>query len=192
VTGERRLTLVRHGRSSYVHPGGWLNRVGMLEWRLGYDASGIVDHDAPPASLLALAHDADLVVASDLPRAIMTAERLADGRRITLSPLLREAPAELPHWKRVRMPRALWELAVKVHWGIRIVRHTDIPPRDLERATKAAVWLDGLTSRHRHVVVVTHGVFRRILARQLEALGWHPDGRRRSYAHWSIWSLTAD
>ncbi len=159
---------------------------------MGYDVSGIVDHDAPPPSLAALARDADLLVASDLPRAIMTAERLAKGRGVTLSPLLREAPADLPHWKHVRMPRALWELAVKVHWGIRILRRTDIPPKDLERATKAAFWIDGLASRHRHIVVVTHGVFRRILARQLEALGWRPDGRRRSYAHWSIWSLTDD
>ena len=39
------------------------------------------------------------------------------------------------------------------------------------------------------LAVVTHGVLRRILARQLEARGWRPDGMRRSYAHWSVWTL---
>lgn len=38
------------------------------------------------------------------------------------------------------------------------------------------------------VAVVTHGVFRRELARALKARGWKISGRR-SYAPWSIWEL---
>lgn len=161
----------------------------MLAWRRGYDAAGILPRDKPPRGLDVLVATADLIVSSDFPRAIMTAERLADGRPITTSPLLREAPAEFPQWNRLRAPRVVWEWSVTLNWGIRILRGTDIPPADLERASKAAFWIDDLAKDHGHIVVVTHGVFRRILARQLEALRWRRDGRRRSYDHWSVWGL---
>ena len=167
-----------------------MRRTDMLAWRRGYDTSGILPRDKPPRGLDALVSTADLIVASDLPRAIMTAERLADGQPITTSPLLREAPAELPEWNRLRAPRVVWEWSVTLSWGLRILRGTDIPQQDLERASKAAFWIDDLARSREHVAVVTHGVFRRILARQLEALGWRGDGRHRSYDHWSVWALT--
>lgn len=187
---ERRLTLVRHGRSSYVHPGGLQSRTDMVAWRRGYDGAGLLDSDSPPASLRELVRGADLIVASDFPRAIMTAERLAGDREVLTSPLLREAPADWPQWNRVRLPRFVWEWAVTLEWGIRVLRGTDMPQRDLERATKAAMWIDRLTKHNAHTVVVTHGIFRRLLARQLHALGWKPEGKHDSYAHWSVWSLT--
>ena len=163
----------------------------MLAWRRGYDDAGIIADDRPPDDVAATVRTADLVVSSDFARAIMTAERLAGDREFRRSPLLREAPVDVPTWTRVRLPRVVWERATQVRWGYRILRGTDIPSHDLERGTKAARWLDELTREHPHVAVVTHGVFRRILARQLEALGWRADGRIRSWAHWSVWSLTS-
>lgn len=161
----------------------------MNAWRTGYDEAGILEHDHPPASLRALADSADLIVSSDLPRAIATAERLVGDRQILLSALLREAPGEWPAWPSVRLPRRMWEIAVTLRWGYRILRGTDVPPRDRERGDAAARWLIDLTRDHDHVVVVTHGIFRRILALELERMGWRPDGARRSYANWSVWSL---
>jgi broad specificity phosphatase PhoE len=187
---QRRLTLIRHGRSSYVHPGGLQSRADMVAWRRGYDAAGILASDTPPPALRELVRGTDLIVASDLPRAVMTAERLADGRQVVLSPLIREAPAPWPAWNRARLPRVVWEWAVTLRWGYYILRNIDIPPQDLERGSKAAFWIDDLMKQHVHGAIVTHGVFRRILARQLEALGWQSDGRRRSYDHWSVWTLT--
>jgi broad specificity phosphatase PhoE len=185
----RRLTLIRHGPSSYVHRGWLLGHADMLAWRTGYDAAGIRDRKPPPRGLQALVATADIIIASDLPRAVMTADRLADGRDVLTTPLLREAPADVPAWSGLKMPYAAWEWAMRVRRLYRVARRTDIAPHDLERASKAAFWLDHLSEEHEHIAVVTHGVFRRILARQLQRVGWQRYGRRRSYAHWSVWSL---
>ena len=75
-------------------------------------------------------------------------------------------------------------------WGYRVVRRREEEPEDLARAVQAANWLDDLSREHGHIAVVTHGNFRRFVTRQLENIGWRGDGKRRSYDHWSIWSLT--
>ncbi|HEY0036627.1 MAG TPA: hypothetical protein VGB66_08070, partial [Longimicrobium sp.] len=60
----------------------------------------------------------------------------------------------------------------------------------IRRAAEAGAWLDTLARDHSPVVVVTHGVFRRLLARGLVARGWKLASGRRRYAHWSAWHLT--
>lgn len=167
-----------------------MREADMHAWRDGYDAAGIVAEDAPPPQVTELVRDADLVIASDLARAIESAKRLTTAHQIRISPEMREAPADVPRWIRVPLPRAVWEWTMVVRWGYRILRGTDAPPEHLARAMRAAGWLDDLSAEHAHIVVVTHGVFRRLLARQLESIGWRADGARRTYAHWSIWSLS--
>jgi broad specificity phosphatase PhoE len=186
---ERRLSLIRHGRSAYVHPGGLMSAHDMQLWRDGYDATGILPHDSPPNGLEELVATADLVVASDYRRAIETAERLTSAP-LMVSELLRETPTPIPPWNRIRMPRTLWEWATLVRWGSWILRGIDGMPEHTERGQRAAAWLDELSRDTQHVVVVTHGNFRRLLALSLARMGWRPDGKRRSYDHWSVWSLT--
>jgi broad specificity phosphatase PhoE len=186
---ERRLSLIRHGRSAYVHPGGLMTAQDMHLWREGYDAAGILPHDAPPAGLKHLVADADLVVTSDYPRAIETAQHLTTSP-LVVSELLRETPTPIPEWHRVRMPRPLWEWATLIRWGSWIVRGIDGMPQHTARAKRAAAWLDDISRGKHHVVAVSHGNFRRMLALSLAQMGWMPDGKRRSYDHWSVWSLT--
>ena len=57
------------------------------------------------------------------------------------------------------------------------------------RATAAGQWLAFIVSDDSTALVVTHGVFRRILAKQLLAHGWLSAGRRRGYGTWSAWSF---
>jgi broad specificity phosphatase PhoE len=167
-----------------------MREADMHAWRDGYDAAGILDDDPPPAGLADLVRDANVVIASDLSRAIQSAERLTTTHSIRISPLLREAPTDIPRWIHVPLPRAFWEWTMVVRWGYRILRGTDAPPDVLARATRAANWLDDLSLGNAHVVVVTHGIFRRLLARRLEHIGWRPSGKRRSYQNWSVWSLS--
>jgi broad specificity phosphatase PhoE len=158
-------------------------------WRQGYDAAGILDHDAPPAGLRELVATADLIVSSDYARAIQTAERLTTSPFL-LSELLRETPTPIPQWHRVKMPRFLWEWATLIRWGSWILRGIDGMPQHTARAERAAKWLDDLAHDKRHIVIVTHGNFRRLLAMMLAKRGWTPDAKRRSYRNWSVWSVT--
>ena len=191
------IHLVRHGRSAHVSPG-WLDADGIRQWMVAYDAAEIALHHPPPPSLLALAADAGIVVASTLPRAIASAALLAPGREITTSALLRETPLEtsaqpLPRLGGLRWPRAVWALVQGTRWLASSIRGAHPPGVDaaaLARAEEAAEWLASLSSEHGRVVAVTHGIFRTLVAAALVRRGWGaPD--RRPYHEWSAWRYAA-
>jgi broad specificity phosphatase PhoE len=186
-----RLLLVRHGQSAHVHRGGWLDAPALHRWRDDYDAAGIMDHSHPPASLVAEAARAGLVVSSDLPRAIVSAERLAPTRSRPASPLLRESPLDIPPWSSARLPLTGWAAVLHLRWLAQIARGKDPSLADRQRVCDAAAWLEAHVREHETVVALTHGVFRRSLGNHLLTLGWRARERRRSYAHWSVWSFDA-
>jgi hypothetical protein len=132
------------------------------------------------------------LVASDLPRARLSAERLAPSRQIVISALLRETPLEIPTWLPLRWPLVVWEVAVHAQWLYRSVRGTETPAAERRRASAAAQWLAARSTPGTTLVALTHGVFRRLVARELAAGGWRPEPGRRSYANWSAWGFRRD
>jgi broad specificity phosphatase PhoE len=190
-----RLLLIRHGRSAHVHPGGLLDRDGVERWRAAYDEAGIASDDRPPAGLASEVARASVIAASDLPRAVASAARLAQGRELSVSPLFREVVLPLPAWSRLRAPLLGWETLVHLDWGIGLLRGAVTSPEILERAGEAAAWCRDACRRSdagATVAVVTHGVFRHLLARQLRAEGWRIVTGPRGWAPWSAWRLSAD
>jgi len=189
-----RILLIRHGPSAHS-VAAWrpISRSGMEEWRSDYDAAGIARGSAAPATIRARVLHVDLTVASDLPRAVMSAGHLWPERQTATSPLFREAPLRIPALGGVSIPLALWALCIHAHWMIDIVRGRDMTEDVRTRCSDAADWCvqacrdRGPTSV---VAVVTHGVFRRALARMLIERGWTMQGRR-SYAPWSVWELAS-
>jgi len=184
-----RIVLVRHGPSAHVHTAGAVDRAGMEAWRAAYDAAGVLEASRPPDALVRLAADAAHVVASDLARAVVSAERLAPGREISTSPLLRETPLAIPRWP-TRLPLRAWGMLIGLGWGYRILRRTDATAAERARIAEAAQWLAGLSAGGATVLAVTHGAFRRALANHLLALGWACTERVGGYRPWSAWSFT--
>jgi broad specificity phosphatase PhoE len=191
---EPELLLVRHGRSAHVETG-WVDVEGVRRWMAAYDAAEIMPDHAPPAELEALVRDASLVIASDLPRTIASALRLAPEREIVRTPLLREAPMEtpdrpLPGLGGIRLPLRAWGMLWGTRWIASWLWNAEPPgigPAELERAEQAA---DLLVAHARdaggRVVAVTHATFRVVLARALARRGWRgPD--ERPYHEWSAW-----
>jgi broad specificity phosphatase PhoE len=128
------------------------------------------------------------IIASDLRRAVGSAEALAPERPIRRSDLLRETPLTIPHWP-TRLPLKGWGIAVYLAWTYRIVRGIDESEPERTRAAAAAALLADLVADGSTALVVTHGVFRRLLAQQLLDRGWMSTGRRGGYRHWSSWSF---
>lgn len=183
------VVLVRHGPSAHVHRDGWINAAGMERWRAAYDEAGIAENAQPPQALIDIAAKSELVVASDLQRAIASAELLAPERPIVVTPLLRESALEIPKWLPLSMPLPAWDAIMTAQWGYQILRGTDARPEELKRAGAAATWLTKYSEETESIVVVTHGVFRRLLAQRLIRLGWEAQPGRQSYDTWSAWTL---
>lgn len=181
-----RLILVRHGRSAHVHDGSWIDRTGAEHFEALYDAASIRDDDAPPPSLVELARSAEHVVASDLPRAVASARRLASGRDPVTSDLLRELRFDLPAWG-PRLPLDVWDGLHYLLWTYRLAAR--ISTAETRRSALAADWLESELTAAAVWIAVTHGGFRRLLAAELVRRGWSHETRRRPYHHWSAWSL---
>lgn len=182
------LVLVRHGPTAHRHDRRMVTRDGMLRSREACDRSGIAT-DAPPPWVTHLAAQATHIVASDLLRAVMSAELLVPARPVVTSQLLRESPLAIPRWP-TRLPVPVWEGLVHVCWRFRILCGTDQSPAERNRAAAAADWLTALVAHDGSTALaVTHGVFRRLLAKQLLARGWASPERRAGYAPWSAWTF---
>jgi broad specificity phosphatase PhoE len=184
----RRLVLIRHGPSAHVSRRGAIDRAGVLAWRDAYNSAGILTDAQPPQALRELASIADYVIASDLRRAIESAERLVPQREIRVTDLLRETPLVIPDWP-TRLPMLGWAIVIHLAWSYGIARGADATDADRNRAIAAAEWLTNLVSNGSTAVVVTHGVFRRSLASQLVDCGWTNTNRQGGYSHWSAWSF---
>jgi broad specificity phosphatase PhoE len=166
-----------------------MNRAGFDRWQSDYDAAGIVKDTSAPAPLRARVAGADVMVASDLPRAVTSASHLWPGKSVVVSPLFREAPLRIPSLGGARVPLGLWAMFIHLQWAIDIARRRDMTAETSARCAEAADWcVQTCRDRGPTVAVVTHGVFRRALANAFVARGWMFRGRR-SYAPWSIWEL---
>ena len=173
-----------------MHRDGWIDAAGLHRWRAAYELAAIDPADAPPPALVAEAAQVAVVAASDAPRAIASAERLAGGGRpVAVSPLLRETDLHVPRWIAWRLPLAGWALAIGVEWLVGAVRGGPAPQETLDRAAAAADWLSALAAEQGSVLAVTHASFRRLVAARLTSLGWRAAGGRRSLRNWSAWQL---
>lgn len=162
---------------------------------IDYDAAEISPDHAPPPGLEAMVAQSARIVASDLPRAVASAVRLAGGRAIERTPLLREAPLETPELPfpalgGIRLPFRGWGLVFFARFIASAIRGAPPPGVDegaLARAEEAADWLvaQALEANGR-ITVVTHATFRLLLGRALARRGWRGP-ERRSYREWSAW-----
>ena len=165
-----------------------MDRDAVHRWQNAYDAAGIQPNVEPPLALLKLVDEADHVVASTMHRAVASAERLAPGRPIRQSDLLREAPLPIPEWP-TRLPFTGWSLVRHLNWTYQILRRLDATEHERARASDAATMLTGIAVHGSTVLVVTHGVFRPLVGRELIDRGWRILNRRGGYRHWSAWSF---
>ncbi|MGK3962504.1 hypothetical protein WMF38_56520 [Sorangium sp. So ce118] len=183
-----RIVLVRHGRSGHVHTG-WIDAAGFQRWRDAYDAAGLLPGERPPPALQALARQAGVVVASDLPRARASAELLVPGAEIPTSALLREMEQPIPPLGDARVPLAVWALAIGLRKAHGALRGEALPAATLRRASEAAGWLSELAAERGGVLAVTHAWFREALAAALVERRWRRAHASWRYAHWSAWTL---
>ena len=191
------IVLVRHGPSAHVQTG-WIDVEGLRRWMAAYDAAEIALHHAPPADVEMLCRDASRFVTSDLPRAVASALRLAPGREIERTPLLREAPLEtrelpLPALGGIRLPLRGWALVFGARWLAAWMRAAPPPGVDaaaLARADEAAGWLaERAQATDGRIVAVTHATFRLLLSRSLAVRGWRGP-ERRPFREWSAWRFS--
>ena len=185
---QRRILLVRHGRVDAPRAG-WLDAAGVRRWLEEYAAADITTGDTPPTGARTLAARAGIIVASDLPRARTSAERLAQGGPVVCSPLLRETPVDIPAFGTVRLPLAAWALVIGARAAVGAPRDPVMEDASRAQGAGAAAWLAEMSEPHGVVLAVTHVNVRAWIAIALGALGWRRLRGGRRFAHWSAWTF---
>jgi broad specificity phosphatase PhoE len=182
--------LVRHGPSAH-QPAGWMNLAQFNLWRQAYEKAGIRNDATAPRALRELMAHADLLLCSETPRALESAQRLSRGHQIVVAAALGELELPCPPLRWLRMPLPAWMVSIAVAVVARRIKGEHPTESETERLRKVSEWLQTLSLQHSLMVVVTHGAIRRELASRLNAAGWRLEAGWRSQKPWSAWVLTA-
>lgn len=182
---QHSLLLVRHGPSAHAQSGA-LDRRGVERWRQAYDTSGIRHDSPPPVALSHVVAAATHVLSSDMPRALQSAALLAPQRPVKSDAVFREAALSIPDWP-TRLPLRGWGTIIYLRWHFRTLLARPEDAHHRQRAAIAAAQLAALVEDGSSACVITHGVFRKLLSRELRGLGWTMTERRGGYSHWSSW-----
>ena len=183
------ITIIRHGRSTYVE-NNRMKSSAFKSWIDNYDLAGVLEEvDYPPVALTRIS-TARIVFSSHLSRSVESASLLNAEGTVSDS-LFREA--ELPHINRdilkVKMPPGLWAVSLRVIWLLGYSKGCESYRSTKRRALQAADKLIESAESHQTVVLVGHGFFNRMIARELRKKGW--SGRRwPGSKHWNCTSYS--
>lgn len=165
------IILARHGEpdlSRQVR----LNWRGYKYWWRLYDEAGLIAGHVAPAIIKDLAAQADIVLASTLPRAIETAER-ASGKDVDRTEeCLVEAPLPPPNLGYFKFKPTVWGVLARVSWCIGFSGEGESRIQAKQRAIIAAKMLSDEADGGRFVFVAAHGWFNRMIRRPLLAHGF--------------------
>ena len=183
-----RILLVRHGEPDMKeYTSGKDGTYG--EWLKKYNASGIRQEMRPPEELLKLIEDVDVLISSDLKRALDSARLLAGNKVIMQNPIFREF--ELPENKK-KYPKfspEIWSTIFRILWftgySNKSENFTDAKIRIKDSAEK----LEDLAIKHSEIVLVGHGLMNRFIGMELKKQGWKKR-RNGGKGYWCYFEYT--
>lgn len=164
-----RITIIRHGKPDFE----WHRKVGGSDFRSlerAYDSAGIVG--MPPEESRMLMSHHEIIVCSDLPRSIQSAQALGATAIHYTSPIFREM--NLPYFDRLplNLPLKYWVVVLRTLWVLGFSKNTESFSKARSRAKKASIILTELAAEHGSVLFVGHGFLNHYVAKALLAANW--------------------
>lgn len=176
------IVIARHGQP-HADRTVRVDHRGYRDWWANYDLSALHPDERPPERLKQLARKSDVIYASTLPRAIHTAEMVADGRAVVTDPVFVEAPLPPPPiWGKHRP--GSWGVLARAAWWLG--RHDGQESRQEAelRAEAAVATLTAQALRGQNVLLCAHGWFNRMMRPILKRQGWR-EVENRGDRYWS-------
>ena len=181
------ITLARHGEPALSRRVK-LDGPGYRRWWAAYEEGGILPGQAPPEGLLSLTRQADVIFASTRRRAVETADAVVAGKHFVRDPIFIEAPLPPPPLPRfVRLNPRTWGFLSRCAWWFLRYSPPDEESRAVAeaRAREACDRLIRAAETEGDVLLVAHGFFNAMLARELAKRRW----RRvedHGYGYWAV------
>jgi broad specificity phosphatase PhoE len=178
------ITLVRHGKSLWVENKP-ITCQEFKNWVENYDDCGVFEEKYYPSKTLKKVWSANIVITSDLKRAVESAKFLYPNSPAISDPLFRETelPIPLSRLAGLKLHASSWGVILRCLWfsgyssGCESLKDTKI------RAEEASKFLVNCAKEHHHVVLVGHGFFNRLIGKELKRMGWNRK-KKSSSRHW--------
>ena len=179
------ITLARHGEPALSRRIK-LDAAGYRRWWAAYEEGGILEGQVPPAGLVDLARNADVIFASTRRRAVETADALVGGKPFMRDPLFVEAPLPPPALPRLaRFGPRTWGVLARTHWWLGGHGGQESRPAAHARAREAADRLVRAAEAEGDVLLLAHGFFNHMVGRELRRRGWRLV-ENRGFKYWSV------
>lgn len=179
------ISLIRHGKSQLIEN----DRIvfaEFMQWVEKYDLNGVFEEPVYPDLTMEKVADAKLVITSDLKRSLVSAKLLNPKTKIISDPLFRETelPTNLKLLFNLKFKPNTWAVILRLLWLIGYSNQCESLSQARVRAKNASEKLIAYANEHNSVVVVGHGFFNRLIAKELKKMGWK--GRTGTGAkHWN-------
>jgi broad specificity phosphatase PhoE len=178
------ISLIRHGKSKLTKNG----RMTCEEfnyWVEEYDNNGVFEKDAYPIETLEKIAKANIVITSDLKRSIDTARLLNPNLKLISDPLFHETELPIPSsniWG-LKISPSSWVVILRCLWFMGYSSGCESLSNAKTRAEKASEILVEYAREYRYVVLVGHGFFNMLVAKELQKMGL--EGKKKANSkHW--------
>ena len=163
------ISLIRHGKSICTE----INRITCIDfkdWVEKYDYSGVFEEKSYPPETLKKIATANIVIASDLKRSVESANLLNPNLKAISVPLFRETELPTPLTKLwgLKLNSSLWAVILRCLWFSGYSRGCESLSNAKYRAKKASDLLVEYAQEHTSVVLVGHGFFNMLIAKELQ------------------------
>lgn len=179
------VMLARHGKPALSREVR-LNASEYRAWWALYEEGGILGGQTPPDALLDMAREADVIFSSTRRRAIETAHAVVQGREFAHDAVFIEAPLPPPPLPGfIRLNPRTWGFISRVAWWF-FGHHEGQETRFQAevRAKEVARRLTAEADAGRNVLVLAHGFFNTMVAREMKRLGWR-NVEGKGYRYWA-------
>ncbi len=177
-----KITLLRHGKPDFKIPKRTSSKE-IVNAIKGYDKAGIAADSLPPASSIDMANNVKVIICSHLPRSLESARKLTQQPVYLSDALFREANLPSSNGSFPKLPSTLWLIIFRLLWLFGYAKNGESMVITRQRARQATEKLVELAQQHQHVLLVGHGVFNYLIAKELTKTGWK-SSKKSPRKHW--------
>jgi len=184
------ISLIRHGKSQLIKN----DKITGLEfnkWVEKYDYLGVIEESTYPSATLEKVATANIIITSDLKRAVESARLLNPVTKIISDPLFRETelPSNSSQSFNVKLKPSIWAIVLRILWFSGFSYECESLKQAKFRANKASQQLVEYANEYKSVVLVGHGFFNMLIAKELQKKGWKGT-RKRDAKHWNCMTFS--
>lgn len=166
-----KIALLRHGRARQTDETP-VSANGFASWIENYNRSGIAGNSTPSETVLEFSRTCGLIACSNLSRSIQSAELLIEDKQLKSDRSYAEAGMPQAEWRLIKLAPKYWAILFRVGWYAGYSHNSESYTDAKDRASIAAQKLIDIANTHQSVLLVGHGIFNRLLAKELRTLGW--------------------